>query len=131
MNLYLDSSALLKRYLVEDGAETLNLALNRATARIASRITFVETMRGVAADPYLSRQVRKDWASVDLVEVSQPVCERAVVVARDHSLKSLDAVHLASALFVANDDLTFATWDRRLHAAAAAEGFETLPPTLD
>jgi len=36
-----------------------------------------------------------------------------------------------AALVLAGEDLVFATWDRRLHTAAAAEGLELLPATLD
>jgi uncharacterized protein len=45
--------------------------------------------------------------------------------------RSLDALHLAAALVLPEEDLVFAVWDRRLHAAARAEGLQTLPDTLD
>ncbi len=53
-----------------------------------------------------------------------------MTLAVQHGLKTLDAIHLASAMMIAADDLTFATWDRRLHAAAQAEGLTTLPASL-
>ncbi len=130
MNLYLDSSALLKRYLAEEGAVQFEAAFDEASGCAASRITFVETMRGLAAEPDQSARARKDWESVNVVELSPVVCERAVTVAKVRSLKTLDAIHLASALVIATDDLTFATFDRRLHAAAHAEGLTTLPAAL-
>jgi predicted nucleic acid-binding protein len=130
LNLYLDSSALLKRYLVEAGSEEVRSAIDASATVAASRIAFVESMRGLGADPSLSAQARRDWRGIDVVEVSSVVCERALGVALSRSLKTLDAIHLASALVMRTEDLTFATFDRRLHAAAKAEGFETLPEAL-
>ena len=131
MNLYLDSSALIKRFLIEDGSDLMQDALVQSKTRTTSRITYVETMRGISANPRLARRSRATWSSIDFVEVGAPVCERAVAVSLERSLKSLDAIHLASALLVNGGDLTFATWDRRLHAAARAEGLGVLPPSLD
>lgn len=45
-------------------------------------------------------------------------------------LRSLDAFHLAAALVLSATDLTLATWDRRLHAAARERGLRVLPDAL-
>jgi predicted nucleic acid-binding protein len=45
-------------------------------------------------------------------------------------LRSLDALHLAAALTLATSELTFATWDARLHRAAREHGLRTLPAKL-
>ena len=101
-----------------------------ATIRASSQVTFVETMRTVSALAS-DRTARSDWASFNVVDVDgQPLCERAVELSGRHGLKTLDAIQLASALMLATDDLTFATFDRRLHAAAQAEGLATLPASL-
>jgi predicted nucleic acid-binding protein len=42
----------------------------------------------------------------------------------------LDALHLAAALSLPGEGLTFATWDTRLHRAAREQGLRTLPATL-
>lgn len=130
MNLYLDSSALLKRYLEEDGRDLITAALGAPGLRTASRLTFVETMRGLSGAPEQSIQARRDWPTISFIELSEVVCERAVSVAERRDLKTLDAIHLASALVLDPDAVVFATFDRRLHAAARAEGFETLPAAL-
>ena len=130
MTLYLDSSALLKRYLVEEGSAQVQSAFERSRTCVGSRIGFVETLRALAGAPNLSVQARRDWLTIDVVEVTAVVCERAIGIAGERSLRTLDAIHLASALVVAADDLTFATFDRRLHAAAQAEGLATLPASL-
>ena len=53
------------------------------------------------------------------------------MLAVERELRSLDALHLAAALLLPRNDLVLATWDRRLHAAARAEGLAVLPAVLD
>jgi hypothetical protein len=52
-------------------------------------------------------------------------------LARSHALRGADAVHLASALAVADPDLVVAVWDRRLHAGVAAAGLYLAPASLE
>jgi len=66
-----------------------------------------------------------------VIEVDQRSVEEAAALAIDQKLRSLDALHLAAALVLPHDDLLFATWDRRLHIAAGAEGLGLIPETLD
>ena len=47
-----------------------------------------------------------------------------------HALRGAAAVHLASALAIADPDLIIAVWDRRLHAGAAAAGLLVTPAQL-
>jgi predicted nucleic acid-binding protein len=65
------------------------------------------------------------------VEIDQPLVERAAELAFSRELRSLDALHLAAALVLPLDPVVFATWDRRLHSAAAREGLQTLPQQVD
>ena len=67
----------------------------------------------------------------DVIEVAGRLAEEAAELAIDRELRSLDALHLAAALTLPTEDLLLATWDRRLHAAAGAEGLGLVPETLD
>lgn len=129
MTLYLDSSALVKRYVAEPGSAIVDRAMVEESDWASSQITFVETMRALSSFTS-GRRARSDWDGFNVVDVDQPICERGVELAGRHGLKTLDAIQLASGLMLATPDLTFATFDRRLHAAAKAEGFETLPAEL-
>ena len=129
MNLFLDSSALVKRYLSEEGATLIRRSMSDADHWLASQLTFVECLRAVSAEPSAGERVRSEWPRFQVLAVSQSVCERAVDLAGRRRLRSLDAIQLASAM-TASHDLTFATFDRRLHAAARAEGLTTLPASL-
>ena len=96
------------------------------------RVGFVETVRavGLAAGGDATKTVRKEWPAFGIVEVDQALVEHAAALAIDRDLRSLDSLHLAAALVLPGDDVVLITWDRRLHAAAGAEGLRPLPETL-
>ena len=97
------------------------------------RIGFVETVRavGLAGGRSAARVVRGEWRTLDVVEVSANLAEEAAGLAIEHELRSLDALHLAAALTLPQDDLILATWDRRLHAAARVQSLGLIPDVLD
>jgi predicted nucleic acid-binding protein len=66
-----------------------------------------------------------------VIEVDQQLVEDAAGLVFRHKLRSLEALHLAAALVLPREDLTFVVWDRRLHAAAGAEGLAVMPETLE
>jgi len=132
--LYLDSSALVKRYLREDGSDAIVAAMDAEGAWCSCRIGYLETARAVwrAADASAIGDVEADWREFDVVEVDRSLTERAVELALESGLRSLDALHLAAALSLGpEDEPTFATWDKRLHRAARAHGLSVLPASLD
>lgn len=130
--LYLDASALVKRYVEEEGSEDLLAAMDDASGWSICRIGYVETLRAVAlaGGHKTVTRVEKDWLSFDVIEVDQALTEHAAKLALSAELRSLDALHLASALVLSPGDLTFATWDARLHRAARKQGLATLPAKL-
>lgn len=133
MTLYLDSSALVKRYVKEAGSDAVVEAMTRARVFKMCRVGFVETERAVAfgGEPEDVERLKGEWVSADFIEVDEDLAEQAAKLAVEHRLRTLDALHLAAALTLADDNPVFATWDRRLHQAARAEGFEAIPATLD
>ena len=96
------------------------------------RVGFVETARAVAlaAGQEAAIGLRQEWPAFGIVEVDQDLVEHASALAVSRDLRSLDALHLAAALVLPQDDLVMATWDRRLHAAARSEGLGLLPTAL-
>jgi len=97
------------------------------------RVGFVETVRavGMSAGKAAARAVHEEWPAFGVIEVDQRLVEDAAKLALEHELRSMDALHLAAALTFPPNDLVLATWDRRLHAAAAAEGLSLIPERLD
>lgn len=96
------------------------------------RAGFVETVRavGLVAGARAIKAVEDEWAAFGVIEVDQSLVEHAASLALERDLRSLDSLHLAAALVLPPEGLLFATWDRRLHTAAGAEGLELLPETL-
>jgi len=97
------------------------------------RAGFVETVRavGLAAGAPATKAVKDEWPAFGVVEIDQSLVEHAAALALERDLRSLDSLHLAAALVLPGEDLVFATWDRRLHAAAGAEALQLIPDTLD
>ena len=97
------------------------------------RIGFVETVRavGLSAGQTAAATVREEWPAFGVIEVDQRLVEDAAKFAITRELRSMDALHLAAALMLPREDLLFATWDRRLHAAAQTEGLALIPEKLD
>jgi len=117
--------------LVADEPESAALEQHLAAARCiiaTSRIARVEVARAVKlANPEPQAQVEVDrlLSSCMLVDVTP----RLLAVARtlaSASVRTLDAVHLASALRVEADE--FVAYDRRLLLAASVGGLETWAP---
>jgi predicted nucleic acid-binding protein len=130
--LYLDASALVKRYVAEEGSEALIAAMGAAEAWAICRVGYVETARavGLAAGKPAVRRFIADWPSFEVVEVNASLAERATELTFAGELRSLDALHLAAALLIASEGMTFATWDVRLHLAAQSQGLAVFPTKL-
>jgi uncharacterized protein len=132
LKLYLDASALVKRYVDEIGSDVVGMAIRRADTCSICRVGYVETMRAVArgGGPDDLTRVNRDWMGFHIVEVDRSVTETAAHLGVETGLRALDALHLAAALSLSGAETVFATWDTRLHRAAQAHGLRTLPVAL-
>lgn len=71
------------------------------------------------------------WRSAFSHAVYEAVLTKAAELARTHSLRAYDAVHLAVALsFATGEKLDFACWDKELRDAAEEQGFALVPGHL-
>ncbi|WP_376692033.1 type II toxin-antitoxin system VapC family toxin [Wenzhouxiangella sp. EGI_FJ10409] len=140
MILFLDTSALVKLYVVEDGSEITHQAAGQAAVLAVSRIAWAEYYAALARrarttpedEPPLD-QARKalatDWDDFFVMEVSQPIVELAGEHAELYALRAYDAVQLATASYLAaqsGQNVQFASFDRRLNKAATAQGMTTI-----
>jgi uncharacterized protein len=139
--VYFDSSALVKLVVQEDGTDLAAELWDGCDAALASRLAYPEVRAALAAacrNHDLSEQDldtaeqawEQYWAAVRPVELTAAVERQAGQLARSHSLRGADAVHLASALAIGDPDLILAAWDRRLHAGAATAGLPVAPANL-
>ena len=145
MIVYLDTSALVKRYVEERGStETIALATRAdvVATSIVSRAEIAAALAKAARTRVLTaaaarraqRAFTAEWQDLVRIAVSEAVVERAERLAWDHALRGYDAVHLGTALSwqdSVDPDLTFATFDRRLWEVAQLAGLEAWPARLD
>jgi predicted nucleic acid-binding protein len=124
---FVDASALVKLLRREVESEPLARELQRWPSLVSSALGETElwiVARRIGAS--LSR-VREVADRLLLVPASEAVLRRAREPFQE-PLRTLDAVHLASALSVREGVGVFLAYDRRLLAAAAAEGLEVAAP---
>jgi predicted nucleic acid-binding protein len=141
MILYLDTSALLKRYFKEPYSDEIISRWKGATEIVTSSVAYAETMasfyrkkREVGLSDKVIKKIvnsfRMDWKSFIRVELTDDLNEYIDKAVGSHPLRGFDAIHLASALTVHEmlpEDFLFACFDRRLTHAAQVEGLETFP----
>ena len=126
---YVDSSALLKLVIRE--AETSALEADFATrdGLVTSRLAVVECRR--TARRFLrGRQLQtleQVLEAIYLIEITPAILERAGI-AEPPGLRSLDAIHLATALSIDEPSLDIITYDRRFAEAASASGLRVVQP---
>ncbi len=136
---YFDSSALVKRFLLEKGSP-LVLRLWRQSQVATATVTYAEIHavlarkrreRHLAESDYglASLQFDKDWTGYVHVHLVPDVLRRARDLVRRQPLRGFDAIHLASALTLkttAGENLIFLAADQVLVEAARAEGLEAV-----
>ena len=126
----LDSSALLKLLVEEAESAALVrwMAQHSEVPAVSSELALVEVVRAVRRlAPEVEPDARALVAQLDLVPLSSEVIAQAAGVG-DPMLRTLDALHLASALVVREALTFFVVYDHRLAAAASAAGFEVRQP---
>lgn len=140
--IYFDSSALVKLLIEEGGTEEAAGLWDACDVAMSSRLAYPEVCAALAAanrnhtltELDLRRAQRSwkgYWATAYPVELNQDVQEHAGKLASRHALRGADAVHLASALTVADSDFLVAAWDKRLRAGATAEALAVVPADLE
>lgn len=142
MILYLDTSAFIKLYAVEVGAEKVRAAAAAAALIHAHWIAYAEMRSALArmhrmgrqsADAYRrsKREFEADWRALNAIMPDERMLRRAGDLAERFELRAYDSVHLAAAdslrVGAGTESLCFASFDDRLNRAAAELGFQLLP----
>ncbi len=129
MTLYVDSSALLKRYVDEPDSELADSILRSDSSLVTARHTVVEVRRNlvrllVERDLAGARAAfKKDLDAFSIVELDEVTCEGAAAIAEVTGVRTLDAMHLSAAQRVGGPRVTFLTFDARQAQAARTLGF--------
>ncbi len=142
--LYLDSSALVKRYVAEAGTAEVGQAIARADVVGTAVLSRAEVSAALAKAVRMNvltdeeargalQVFRSEWPDLLRVQVTEMLVARADALAWQHGLRGYDAVHLAGALLwqeAIGEVVTLATFDRWLWQAARQAGLAVLPDEL-
>lgn len=118
----------MKPVIAEPESEKLEAHLAHDAVLTTSRIALVEVSRATAlANPAdgVREETRRLLSACLLVDVSERLLRNAVALT-SLEVRTLDAIHLATALYVDVEELV--AYDRRLLAAAAAHGLRVASP---
>jgi len=130
--IYLDSSAVLKLVTTEAESDALEdwLVERRDTPVVSSALTQVEVVRACRRmDKDLLPAARRLLRGFDLLPLDASILDAAAELPT-RVLRSLDALHLASALSLDPDLETFVAYDDRLLTAAGAAGLAVARPGI-
>lgn len=132
--IYLDTSFVGLIFLNQEHAQEANQILHdlgKDNFFASSRLLEVELIRLMRRNGLALDDVNEYLRELYLLPIDDAVVERACTLTG--SLKSLDAIHLATALTIDSprDPVTFLTHDARLLAEARRLGLNTLPLTGD
>jgi uncharacterized protein len=141
MNLYSDTSALIKKYVKEVGSDQVINHFAEFPFIGTSALTLVEmasAMSKAARMRWVSetdiaiawRDFQSHWPAYTRLPVSNAIMERSADLSWRQSLRAYEAIHLASAVVwkdITGDEVIFACYDRNLSEAARKEGLQIWP----
>ncbi|MCX6064964.1 MAG: type II toxin-antitoxin system VapC family toxin [Chloroflexi bacterium] len=144
MILYLDTSALVKRYVMETGSKEVNILIEQAETVGSAMLTRVGMASALAKAVRMNWVEAQDaenawqdflahWQSFARLSVTPVLVERASRLAWEYGLRGYDATHFAAALLwqeTLEMPITLATYDRELWLAANKAGMEVWPEEL-
>jgi predicted nucleic acid-binding protein len=139
--IYLDTSALLKRYVEEKGTRELSVIWPSFDVIGTALITQAEIGAALSKAQRLKwiqehsaqmawEQFLQEWALLTLIDITPLVINRAGDLVWKYPLRGYDAVHLAAALSwqdLVGEEITFATFDRQLWNSVRRSGLHVWP----
>ena len=135
---YFDTSAIVKRFIAEEGSAHVE-ALFIAEPRLAtSKVSYAEVHAGLARrlrEGRVSANMHRrladrfdlDWDTYLAIDLIKPLLALTRDLVRRHPLRGFDAIHLASAISLRSslgEPVQLVAGDERLLMAASKEGLE-------
>lgn len=141
MILYLDASAIVKRYVIEARSKDLIALIDDAVVVATSMASRAEVAAAFARAVRLGvldaaggrgaqRRFAREWPDFVRIPVTEALVARAEALAWDHVLRGYDAVQLAAALTWQDSigqDVVLATFDQQLTKASVGAGLRVWP----
>ena len=139
MNLYFDTSALIKKYIDEIGSSNVDklfLSADQIFVSVISEIESISTLKRLVIEKEISEndfeiiknEIKTDFSFFSLIGLDSDVIESAILSVTKYQLKSLDSIQLGSAVNNSNQIDYFISCDLKLLKAAQKEGFKIINP---
>jgi predicted nucleic acid-binding protein len=126
--IYLDSSALVKLVVVEPESAALRRYLRTRPQRASCALAKVEVVRAVRPHGATAMtRARRLMRRLDVIQLDDELLESAAGLSST-VLRSLDAIHLAAALTLAEELTALVTYDERMATAAVTLGLPVAAP---
>lgn len=128
--LYLDSSAIVKLVAPEPETAALVASLRTdpdAASSVLARVEVLRAVRRTATARGRARRAEEVLDRIALIPLEAGIVARAAELP-PASLRTLDAIHLATAMFLGSDVSAIVTYDDRLGDAAITAGLSVLRP---
>ena len=138
--IYLDTSALIKRYIQESGTESILKLFENNHEILTSKIAYAEVYsaltrrmreRDLPKARYFEvcRLFEREWPAYIIIELNNDILHLTRDLIKKYPLRGFDAIHLASAKFIKKSlktPMTFGCADHRLLQCAKKERFDLL-----
>lgn len=124
---YVDASALVKLIIAEPESVGMERWYLESERVLTSRIGIVETRRAVSRRPHDAGHLDHVLDRIEVVALDPPIADHAAAI-QPATIRTLDAIHLATALAAMPDLDAFVTYDDRLAEAARTLGLPVVSP---
>jgi predicted nucleic acid-binding protein len=126
---YIDASALVKLVVAEPESDALRASLEAVDLRVTSIVGRIELERAARKhdDDGIEARVASTLAPIDILPLHAANAALAGVVAPT-TLRTMDAIHLATLLEISDDVDRFYCYDQRLADAASEHGITVVAP---
>ena len=140
MNLFFDTSALIKKYVIENGSDEVLELMNRADQIFVSVITEIEAhsafkrlLSEKAVNEYdyktLINEFDADYQYFTRINIDDFVLKNAKLLIERHQLKTLDSIQMGTALLLKDDIDCLVSCDARMIRSGKKEGLKTADPS--
>lgn len=140
--IYFDSSALVKRYLNEEGSKKVKAIIADSEIIATSKLAYPEILsafirksrNGEVPEKILKRAVNKfetDWDYFIIIDFQNELLSIIKDLILRYPLKGADSIHLSSALWLKHtikEDITFVASDKTLIDVAQSEMLKVINP---
>ena len=141
MNLYIDTSALIKLFVQETYSDEVRQLVENAHLVATGLITRAETAAGINRLTRMNfldqiqcntalNNFRKEWDDYHRIPVTEQIVSRADLLTGQYALRGYDAIHLACALTwseLLGTPVTIVTFDKELRDAAQKSDMKVFP----